>query len=550
MTPSLPASLLRVLLLTAVVGLVGCAGSPRGYPDNARPSIDRRGIDFPSGMQLDIVAKNLTGATAIALDEENGYVYLGDRFPRGDEIRIQRLELETGEIEELYPARNAIVSWFDGRPRLKAPVGGLLVHEGELYVTARGGDGLGLVVAFDIADWKPKDRRPPMRTVVGELPARGDHAVTDLALHPLTGRLFFGVGSATNSGVVGLDNNEAGWLGRHRDFHDVPLVPLKIFGYRFDTEDPFRGLIYPDKVNTAPFNAFGQSGQRIPPADNQKPTAAVYSVDPTGGDLRIEAHGIRHPTGLAFNEFAQLYAANQGMERRGTRPVRDDPDAVLRLFSIESGERPTWYGWPDYSADLLPVTQERFQPVTPLLARTGYDELSFLIDHDASNDGEGLETPNRDALLTAILPSLSGASGMSFIPSDAEGALAAIAGRLVVALRGDKAPFATGNAPINRVLGRQIVVVDIDRNTVNPLVYNTTAGRTPTNDGAGGVLTRPSDLAFGMGGLWILDYGEFTMRGGRERREPASGRLLLLRPLNKPVDVEPATRPEVASSIR
>ena len=95
-------------------------------------------------MQLVIGAKNLTGATVIALDEENGYVYLGDRFPRGDEIRIQRLELETGEIEELYPARNAIVSWFDGRPRLKAPVGGLLVHEGELYVTARGGDGLGL----------------------------------------------------------------------------------------------------------------------------------------------------------------------------------------------------------------------------------------------------------------------------------------------------------------------------------------------------------------------------------------------------------------------
>ncbi len=521
-----------IVVHAAMLLLAGCAGSPRGYATSNAPTIDRRGIDFPAEMVLEVAVKNLSAATAVAVDEATGHVYVADAFPRGDEIRIQRLDAMTGELEEVYPARDAIVSWFDRRPRLHAPVGGLLMHQGELYVTARDDKGFGVVVAFDLADWTPSDNRPDVRTVVGELPARGDHAVTDLALHPLTGRLFFGVGSATNSGVVGLDNYESGWLRKFRTFHDKPLFPIKIFGYRFDTEDPFKGLIYPEKVNTAPFNAFSQSGQRVPAADNQKPTAAVYSVDPQGGDLRVEAHGIRHPAGLAFNDFASLYVANQGMERRGTRPVRDDPDAVVRIFATEATEDPTWYGWPDYSADLLPVTLDRFQPVSPLLAQTGYDELSFLIDHSSSNDGDGLDAPSRDALLTAIFPSLSGASGMTFIPADATGAFASLAGRLIVTQRGDEAPFSTGGAPLNRPLGRKVVAVDIDRNTVSPIIYNTSAG-TPEldrGDGSGGVLKRPSDAAFGLGGLWILDYGEFDMDDGEEELDAGTGRLLLLRP--------------------
>ncbi len=532
---TLRSTLLACLILTGLSLTVGCEPGRKVYREETRPVIDRKGVDFPAGLELSVAAKGFHAAAAVATDEERNHVYIGDQSIRGEEIRITRLDPATGEMAEIYPARRAIVSWFDGRPRLKASIGGMLLHEGELYVSARDEEGFGIIVAFDLRDWTPEDGRPQQRTVVGELPARGDHGVTDLAIHPLTGRLFFGVGSATNSGVVGLDNYRSGWLRRFRDFHDRPLVALKIFGYRFDTEDPFTGLLYPNKVNTAPFNAFGNSSQRVAPADNNKPTAAVYSVEPTGGDLRVEAHGLRYPTGLAFNDFATLYASNQGMELRGTRPVRDDPDAIVRVLAADSTEAATWYGWPDYSTDLRPITLKTFQPPEQYLARTGYKELSFLIDHDASGPN-GLVEPDREALLSAVFPPLSGASGIDFIPNDVPEAFTDVAGKLVVALRGDRAPFATSGLPLKKPLGRKVAVADVDSGTWQPLVYNTG----PDTD-ASPVLLRPSDVTFGLGGLWILDYGDFDMDDGREDVEAGSGRLLFLSPSNR----EPATRPDL-----
>ncbi len=526
------------MLATLLLLAAGCTPSHSAYAATDRPIIDRRGIDFPAGLQLEVAARGLTAATALAVDEVGGYVFVGDRSVRGEEIRVVRFDPQSGQEAEIYPARDAVVSWFDKRDRLYAPVGGLLYDKGELYVTARDEDGLGVIVAFDLRTWQPSDNRPPVRTVVGELPARGDHSVTSLARHPLTGRLYFGLGSATNSGVVGLDNAAGGWLKGHRTFHDKPLVPLKLFGYRFDTEDPFGGLLTPDKVNTAPFHAFGASGQRVDAADNSKPTAAVYSVDPRGGDLRVEAHGLRHPTGLAFNDFAALYVTNQGMELRGTRPVRDDPDVVVRLFAADGSGSATWYGWPDYSADLLPVTMRRFQPPRQLLARTGYAELSFLIDHAASgSDDGGLAEPDPETLLTARFPPLSGASGTAFVPEDVPG-FEAFAGELVVALRGDRTPFANSDyLPIRGKLGRQVTAVDVNGGQQRPLIYNTAVdgkGELPTD-----TLDRPVAVHFGLGGLWVLDQGVVTYDDGRARFKPGSGRLLLLSQPQVAVEAEP-----------
>ena len=145
----------------------------------------------------------------------------------------------------------------------------------------------------------------------------------------------------------------------------------------------------------------------VEPAENGKATAAIYSVAVTGGDLRLEAHGIRCARGLAFNDFGRLYATDQGMELRGTRPVKDDPDTLLRIV------KNTWYGWPDYSADLQPITERQFQPLAELSIKTGYPELSFLLDHQAS----GLMRPNRDTLLQTTFAPLAGASKMAFSPT-------------------------------------------------------------------------------------------------------------------------------------
>ncbi|MEL7240359.1 MAG: hypothetical protein AAGK78_15985, partial [Planctomycetota bacterium] len=349
-----------------------------------------------------------------------------------------------------------------------------LHSKGELFVTARDRDDTGQVIAFQLEGWDETAGRPPLRTVVGQLPAQGDYSVSDLAMHPVTGRLFFGVGAATNSGVVGLDNWDVGWVRRHPNFADRPLTDLKIFGYRFNTPDPAAGLLNPEQVNTAPYNPFGVSNQRIEAADDGKPTSAIYSIDPRGGDLRVEAHGIRNPTGLAFNSFANLYASNQGMELRGTRPVKDDPDSIVRVYAVDRSAAAQWYGFPDYSTDFRPVTDERLQPNTQLLERTGYRELSFLVDHENSGGAMGdsfasaeflgmpvgLRVPDANSLLVTSLPALSGAYGMTFVPRNMAG-FEDLAGSLVVTLRGDRAPFATSGVPLTGPQGREVVLVDV-----------------------------------------------------------------------------------------
>jgi hypothetical protein len=337
-----------------------------------------------------------------------------------------------------------------------------------------------------------------------------------------------------------VDNWQVGWLRDHSGFHDQTLTDLKIGGYRFDTEDPEAGPLNPDKVNTAPFNPFRMSNQRIKAAKGGKPGAAIYSVSPEGGDLRVEAHGLRHPRGLAFNEFGNLYASNQGMELRGTRPVKDDPDVVVRIplsanfGPVTTAPPATWFGWPDYSADLVSITDARFQPPPALLGRTGYRELSPLIDYRETE----LDVADRETLLSAVLPSLSGAAGMAFVPESAPAELEDYKGMLVVALHGDRAPFATSGLPLIQPVGYKLVVIDPERRVVRDFIYNV-AGRKRDER----MLDRPIDVAFAPdGAMYVLDMGEMRLRDGQQRVKPGTGALYRLDPLQTPPP--PTTGPE------
>ena len=511
----------------------GCFHSINAYAPGERAVVDRRYVEYPTAMSLQTVASGFTAATALAVDEQ-GMIYVADRGSRGSEVRISRIDPRTGSVREIYPVNPRVpLGLFDKRFRLYGPVGGLACQGGELFVTARDGNADGVVVAFDLTNWTGDT--PSMRTVVGELPARGDHGLTDLAIQPATGRLFFGLGSATNSGVVGVDNWSVGWLRRHSHFHDLPLTDLKIGGYRFDTGDPGAGPFRPDKVNTAPFNPFRQSNQRINAAPGGKPTSAIYSVHPLGGDLRVEAHGLRHPRGVAFNEFGNLYATNQGMELRGTRPVKDDPDSVVRvplsasLGAIASASPATWFGWPDFSAELISITDPRYQPPPAMLGRTGYRELSPLIDYRETP----LEVADRETLLAAVFPSLSGAAGAAFVPDEAIEELQPFAGLLIVALNGDRAPFATSDLPLKQPVGYKFVVVEPGRG-VRDFVFNVAR-----KHDAKRMLNRPIDVAFAPDGtLYLLDMGHMRLRGGSERHKPGTGKLFRLAPVR---EAPPAT---------
>lgn len=420
-----------------------------------------------------------------------------------------------GTSFEIYPGRHQLPLVPSGKQPIRGPIGGLAAGpDKSLFVLHRDQRDRGVISKLDYSGMAT--------TVVADLPAEGEHGLLDLVLNKFDGRLYFAIGSMTNAGVVGLDNWEQGWADKHPEACDIPAGPIKLLGYRFDTPNPRAGLFGGnDLAVTAPFQPFGQSNQVWvrPGTGIGKPTAAIYSVSPTGGDLRIEAHGIRCARGLAINDYGRLYATNQGMELRGTRPVKDDPDALLRVV------RNTWYGWPDYSADLRPIAETVFQPPTEMILRTGYPELSLLIDHASS----GLIPPDRRTLLQATFLPLSGAAKMDFVP--AGGPFKEHYGKVIVALSGDRAPFATSGRKLLSPVGFKVVSVDVDSHQVQDFVYNVRRLPTSLSRRHPDALERPFDAKFAPdGSLYILDLGQLKPQGAKMLPIGRSGKILRMVP--------------------
>lgn len=493
-------------VLTALA--VGCVRGPSYITPANQKVIDRKDVEYPTNFDLKTVVINLTAPTAFAFDAD-GTMVVADGGSRGRVARLIGFRPE-GTSFEVYPQGRKI-PFLQQEFKIHGPVGGMIIDQGEIYVSHRDEAGRGMISAFRYNGSR--------RTVVADLPAQGDHGVTDLAI-AANGRLYFGVGSATNSGVVGNDNWM--WVKQNPKFCDVPWIDLKLLGYRFDVPNLRAGLFGGEDIAvTAPFQSYGTSNQiRIRRAANEKPGAAIYSVNPGGGGLRVEAHGIRNPAGLAFNEYNNLYATNTGMELRGSRPVRDDPDAFLKITGAG-----TWYGWPDYRANLDPIADPKYQPPPrEMIIKTGYPELAFLIDHAESK----LMAPDQSTLLRATFPSLAGAAKFAFAPG--AGAFKDFHGNAIVALSGDRAPFATSGLKLQSISGYKVVRVDVDTRQVREFIRNT-LGQPASRIGLKDGLERPIDVQFAPdGSLYILDLGEMEVRDGYERIKEGTGKILRLTP--------------------
>ncbi len=501
----------RIGLLLLFAGLLtaGCTPSATFIPESQRKVIDRSVTEYPPGFELCTVVRNLTAPTAIAFDNE-GSLIVAEGGDTDREPAIFGFK-PSGERFNIYPVGrripfNPVRTGF----RIYGPIGGMTVVQGRIYVTHRDANWRGAITAFGYDG--------SHSTIVADLPAQGDYSVTDIAVHP-NGRLWFGLGAATNSGVVGLDNWESGWVRYYPDFCDSPFVDLILRGQRFDTPNPRVGLGVADVAVSGPFQRFGVSN-RIRIARSAKPTAAIYSVSLGGGDLRVEAWGVRMPRGLAFNEYQNLYMTDNGMEMRGTRPVKDDPDTLLRVVPG------TWYGWPDFSADLQPIHLARFQPPEERIIKTGYPYLSYLIDHEAT----GLIRPDSRTLVRSIFPSLSGAAKLDFVP--ASGPFKEFRSDAVVALYGDRSPFASGKLPLKGPIGFKVVRIDVTHGQMRDFVYNTEPGpasQHPEARDATDALERPYDVKFGPdGSMYIVDLGFMEMKNGREKFREGTGKILKL----------------------
>ena len=229
---------------------------------------------------------------------------------------------------------------------------------------------------------------------------------------------------------------------------------------------------------------------------------------------------MRNPVGLIVNEFGRVYFTDQGMELRGTRPISHDPDGLFRLVTD------AWYGWPDFSRSLHPVGEAEFQPPSWMVIPTGYPDVGFVIDHEAS----GLTDPDM-RWMAAQFPSQAGASKMDFVPSN--GPFREYAGDLVVALWGDRSPFSNADQPLmGTPTGFKIVRVDPDRREVQDFIYNTAGGpASGLHDSPEYALERPIDVKFGPdGSLYILDFGRIRIVDGKIKVYDGTGKIFRLIP--------------------
>src|SRR5687768_665747 len=274
-------------------------------------NLSPKAVRLPAGYQIEVVASGLTFPVGAALDDggrlhvvESGYAY-GEDFT---EPRLLRIE----------PDGRAVPIASGGKG---GPWTGVVFHQGNFYVADGNVLEGGRLIRISMEG--------KIDALVSGLPSFGDHHTNGPAVGP-DGWLYFGQGSATNSGVVGEDSADFGWLKRRPEFHDIPCQDITLKGANFRTRNPLTSDAS-DRATTGAFSRFGvssTSGQVIRGATPCN--GAVLRVRPEGGRLELVAWGFRNPFGLAFSPDGGLYVTDNAYDDRGSRPVWGTPDLLWK----------------------------------------------------------------------------------------------------------------------------------------------------------------------------------------------------------------------------
>ncbi|MDQ2888236.1 MAG: sugar dehydrogenase [Chloroflexota bacterium] len=416
---------------------------------------------------IELVVEGLSFPTSLTFDKE-GVIYVAESgLPFGGAAPGGRIWCVAADGTRTLVAEH-----------LRHPVNGLVYHDGGLYVSEGGHPSRISRIELD----------GRQTVLVDNLPGPGNYHTNTVAFGP-DGKMYFSQGAMTNTGIVGLDAYEMGWLRRLPHAYDIPGYDVVLTGANAETPNPL--VEEPGaRAFTGAFSAFGtatEAGQRIP---GQLPcTAAVMRCNPDGSELELVAWGIRNAFAIGFLPDGRLLAVDQGADDRGSRPVGNVPDLLLEV------QQNAWYGWPDFIGG-VPITDARFLPTR------GAAPEFLLANHDE------LPAPEKPLL---EFPSHVAAVKFDVAPASVR----RYAGQIYIALFGDEAPMClpAGGPRVGRSIGR-IDPQDWSLHEVAPDGLN--------------ALNRPIDVRFGPtdGALYVLDFGYFEMReGGGLDAEPRSGKV-------------------------
>ncbi|RDV15639.1 glucose dehydrogenase [Pontibacter diazotrophicus] len=471
---------LRLLPLFLAFCLCGCyrilpskGGAQGSIRTEARP-INPDDIALPAGYSAEAVATGLTFPTAVAFDEqgrlhviEAGYSY-GEVF-----LEPRLLRVEPG---------GSLTTVATGQKN--GPWSGITFHNGNFYV-AEGG----VLEGGKVLRISPEGN---ITSLVENLPTMGDHHTNGPAVGP-DGNLYFGLGTATNSGVVGQDNYNYGWLERHPNFHDIPCKDVILAGRNYTSEVPLPSKS--GKQTTGAYVPYGTPTTEGQVIEGSLPcSGSVIRISPESGQMELVAWGFRNPFGLAFSPNGTLYVSDNGYDVRGSRPVWGNGDY---LWQVQPGQ---WYGWPDYSGGLA-FNGDRFDP-------PGEDAPQPLL----------AQHPNEPPQPAATLGVHSSSNGLDFSRSSAFGHQ----GQAFIAQFGDLAP------DVGKVLapvGYKVVRVDVANGTVKDFAANKGKKVAPASKQKSGGLERPISVKFSPDGqsLYIVDFGVLNVEGKEQVPQQNTG---------------------------
>lgn len=447
--------------------------------------VDARDVQVPAGYRVQVVSTGLTFPTGVAFDDQGRAYVTESGYSYGEKWRPARLV----RIEDA--GGKTIIAQSNPSPWNNGPWNGVTFYKGSFYV-AEGGERFGGRILRIHMDGK-------IDIVVDHLPSFGDHHTNGPVIGP-DGMIYFGQGSATNSGIVGADNANQGWLNRFPEFHDIPAHDVTLRGVNITTTnviDISRANLTP--VQTGAYSAYGVwtwPGEVIPGA--VPCTGAVMKAPLDGKGLEVVAWGLRNPYGLAFSPDGQLFATDNSYDVRGARPIYGTGDLLWRL-----NDDGRWFGWPDYFAGEVVSNRDRFQaPMSPAPKKL------LAVD------------PNPPPQPDAIFPVHSAACGIDFSHSEDFGYM----NQAFVAEFGDLAP-STGKvlAPV----GFQIVRVDVKTGVSQVFAANRGKKIAPASKENGRGLERPIAVRFDPSGkgLYVVDFGVITERGSKTDPRPNTGVL-------------------------
>jgi len=294
---------------------------------------------------------------------------------------------------------------------------------GTLFATdsnqgARGAPGKGnntsRIVTVDIAGNK-------VNPLVTGLPT-GDHPTEQILVKD--GWLYWSQGSATNSGVTGLDNGAGG------NQHEIACQQITLSDNLFSS-------ILPDgtKVFTSGYSNFKTTrpGAKVPAFEDATNkgmcTGAILRTRISNPQNTIEpvAWGFRNPYGIRFSPKnhplkGQLMYSENGEDERGARPTNGSPDRLGVARQNPDGT-PEYHGWPDRFG-FLDSTQSVFNPLgvggddpAATKGQTVRHVLSFL--------------PQQPVAPLALEPADVAAVGLDFVPKSFVGGVVKQHGVLV-----------------------------------------------------------------------------------------------------------------------